>query len=345
MKDLLAKLSEQQVLLEKQKNDLSYANNNNMQNDREESIPGSVPLTPATDSFNITPGTEHDESDSTVRLDSGEMIRLKKELDAARDKIARQEQELSQTRVMKHTLDQAMEPVTANKVTSKSDAFDRTISSMQDAFQTSSRTVPDDSQSDFSDALSNNGFNRTHNIWSHSSRPAYNVALSASGTTPSLPQSSIWGAGSGRAWTNRPTNQTLPQLIVPQPSQQQRTFSGPSSPTSSNGRFINDFPHIQGGSSNRRQSNQNSHSSSVFSQDRNRSWDTYGMAPDGASMNGMTPVTSYQPMGLFQAPMAYQPRPIGTPLSPTAAEFSLGNIATNPWNSTVSKDLGLIEVD
>ena len=336
MKDLLAKLSEQQVLLEKQKSDLSCTIGNNSQNDGEDSIPGSVPLTPATDSFNITPATEHDESDKTIRLDTGEMIRLKKELDAARDKIARQEQELCQTRVIKHTLDQATEPVANDKTTSKLDAFDRTIASMQDAFHTSSRIVPDDSQSDFSDVLSSNGFNRAHSIWSHSTGPRYNAGLPTSTNPPSMQQSSIWNTGSGRSWMNRPMNQGLPQLIVPPPTPQQRTFSGPSSPTSSNGRFMNDFPQSQGGPGIRRQNTQNSRSSSVFNQDRNRSWETYGMAHDGASMNSMTPVTSYQPMGLFQAPMAYQPRPIGTPLSPTAAEFSLGNISTNPWNTVVS---------
>ena len=41
-----------------------------------------------------------------------------------------------------------------------------------------------------------------------------------------------------------------------------------------------------------------------------------------------------QPPGQTSAVASYQPRPIGTPLSPTAAEFNSSSL--NPWNPTVS---------
>jgi len=359
MDDLLAKLSEQQILLEKQKNAFlttekqptptteKISNPNTDKNapysDVDESTSGSVPLTPATDSFHDTPDTENSEEENTIILDPAEMLRLKKELDAANDKIARQEQELSQARNTKPTVDSTKGP-NAPLMARKSDSIDRTISNAQDAFNAVNRSygsrqemygAQEDARSDNSDALSAGAFNRAPGIWSANPGPGYNPGMPNTMNQPFQQSANIWGQGS-RPWMNRPMAPSLPPLMVPQQQQiQHRAYSGPTSPVSgASSRFGNDFNTFQGGQGLRRSNTQNSRTGSVYTQGRNNGWDTFGHGNDGSMMN-MSPVSSFQPMGMFQAPMSYQPRPIGTPLSPTAAEFTSNNTMTNPWNSAV----------
>ena len=359
MDNLLAKLSEQQILLEKQKNAIlttdkkptpiteKVANPNTDKNapysDIDESTSGSVPLTPATDSFHDTPETENSDEEKTIMLDPAEMLRLKKELGAAKDKIARQEQELSQARNNKPTLDSIKGP-NVPLIARKSNSIDRTISNAQDAFNAVNRSygarqemygVHEDARSDNSDALSAGAFNRAQGIWSANTGPGYNPGMPNTMNQQFQHSTNIWGQGS-RPWMNRPTAPALPPLMVPQQQQMQhRAYSGPTSPVSGgSNRFGNDFSTFQGGQGLRRSNTQNSRTGSAYTQGRNNGWDTFGHGTDGAMMN-MSPVNSFQPMGMFQAPMSYQPRPIGTPLSPTAAEFTSTNTLTNPWNSVV----------
>ncbi|MCJ1244303.1 hypothetical protein MMC30_001501, partial [Trapelia coarctata] len=358
MDNLLAKLSEQQVLLEKQRNALLITDKNptpttektlNPNTDKhapysdiDESTSGSVPLTPATDSFHDTPDTENNEEENTIKLDPAEMLRLKKELDAANDKIARQEQELSQARHIKPTLDTSKGPNAAPFMARKSESIDRTISNAQDAFNAVNRSygarqetygAHEDARSDNSDALSAGAFNRAQGIWSTNIGPGYNSGMPSTMNQPFQQSANIWGQGS-RPWMNRPMAPALPPLMVPQQQQMQhRAYSGPTSPVSGgSNRFGNDFTTFQGGQGLRRSNTQNSRTGSTYTQGRNNGWDTFGHGNDGSMMN-MSPVSSFQPMGMFQAPMSYQPRPIGTPLSPTAAEFTSNNTITNPWNS------------
>ena len=350
MDTLLAKLSEQQVLLEKQKNALSSAEDRNTAHEQEGSISDSVPLTPATDSFNITPSTEHGGAEETVKLDAAEMLRLKKELDAAKDKIALQEQELSQTRNIKTDLGPALGPPANVGAGFKSDNLDRTTGSAQPTILNRPMTGRQDTwgvqcavgdiQHDSPDPSSSGTFNKGQNIWSSSGGTGFNYGLPTPVNQQFPPAAQIWGPGAARQWGNRPMVQALPSLMMPQQHQmQQRTYSGPSSPVSSgNGRFMNDFTSFQGGPGLRRSNTQNNRAGSVFASSRNNNWDSYTGNESPDVMTGMSPVSAYQPMGMFQAPMSYQPRPIGTPLSPTAAEFTAGNASTNPWNAAVSSN-------
>ena len=344
MEDLLAKLSEQQALLEKQKNALIPTDITASYTDHDESNSDSVPLTPATDSFNDTPATEDSDGEKTIKLDPAEMLRLKKELDAAKNKIARQEQELSQTRIIKHTFDQAKGPSIASITAPKSETLDRTFSNAHDAYIGSTRAhglrqesygPHDDARSDISDAISAGAFNRAQNIWSSASGPGYNVGLPNLVNQQFQPPGNIWGQGN-RSWMNRPMAPAAAPLMMSQQQQaQQRTFSGPTSPVSAGpGRFGNDFNNFQGGQNLRRSNTQNSRTGSGFPHMRNNGWDTNVGNTDSYAMS-MTPISPFQPMGMFQAPMTYQPRPIGTPLSPTAAEFTTSNAIAGPWNSAV----------
>lgn len=363
MDNLLAKLSEQQVLLEKQKNALLNTDTaiptteeisrlatdkNTSYPEIDESISGSVPLTPATDSFHDTPDTENSEEERAIKLDAAEMLRLKKELDAAKNKIARQEQELTQARNSKPKLDQPKGQKPAPVAARKSESIDRTISNAQDAFNAVNRSfgarqelygTHEDARSDTSDAMSAGAFNRSQGIWSTAPGPGYNSGMPNTLHQPFQSSANIWGQGT-RPWMNRPMAPALSPLMVPQQQQMQhRAYSGPTSPTSGgSNRFGNDFNNIQGGQGLRRSNTQNNRTGSGYGQARNNGWDTYGQGTEGPLMN-MSPVSSFQPMGMFQAPMTYQPRPIGTPLSPTAAEFTSSNTLPNPWNSTVRSSL------
>ena len=344
MDTLLAKLSEQQAILEKQKQALGSAEENATQHDRAESIASSVPLTPATDVFDVTPATEENDEEDTIKLDATEMLCLKRELDAARDKIARQEQELSQTRVIKHTLDQAMGPPSGADANVRGNVIERTIGNLN-GFNASSRpmmarqdnfVISDDARSDVSDALSAGTYNRTQNIWSSPARPGFQYGLPGLTEQSYQQPASNWGQAAARPWGTRNMTQGLPGLVAQQQLLQQRTFSGPPSPASGNGIGVfNESNHYQGGQGLRRGNTQNNRTSSAFAQSRNNGYDLFGGSV--TSVDAMSSVSSYQPMGMFQNPMTYQPRPIGTPLSPTAAEFTTGRMSANPWNAAVSE--------
>lgn len=347
MDSLLAKLSEQQAILEKQKQALGSVEENVTQHDRDESVSSSVPLTPATDGFDVTPDTEDNDEEDTIKLDATEMLRLKRELGAARDKIARQEQELSQTRVIKHSLGQALGPSSGVDANARGNVTERTVGNLN-GFNASSRpmmarqdnfVVSDDARSDISEALSAGAYNRAQNIWSSPARPGFQYGLSGLTEQSYQQPAPNWGQAAARPWGTRNMTQGLPALVTQQQQLQQlqqRTFSGPPSPASGNGGgAFNEPNHYQSGQGLRRANTQNNRTSSAFAQPRNNGYDMFGGSV--TSTDVMSSVSSYQPMGMFQNPMAYNPRPIGTPLSPTAAEFTASHLSANPWNAAVSR--------
>lgn len=328
MDSLLAKLSEQQALLAKQKTILPKGDDESQA--KEGSSASSTLLTPASESFSYanTANIAKDQDD-TLRIEGSEMARLKKELDEAKDQIARQKQELDQTRVIKHTFDQAMGPPSEVALSPRTDITDPT-----NAFLTSNRPLGtvqghwrnEDARSDGSDVVG--PFNAVPNAWSGSSRPSFNAALQPD---------SGWGQPGPRSWGQRAMDNAIhpPVLVSQQPPMQQRNYSVPVSPVSGgSGRGMNDFGQFnqaRGYGQIIPRDNRNAQS-----YQRGNGWDVYTGGPgpmDGMNLGGMSPGSTYQTLGMY--PSAYQPRPIGTPLSPTAAEFRAGQASANPWNSAV----------
>ena len=326
MDSLLAKLSEQQALLAKQKTALP-AKGEDESHAKEGSTTSSTLLTPASESFSYTntANTAHGEDETS------EMARLKKELDDARDQIARQKQELDQTRVIKHTFDQAMGPPSEAALSPRTD-----ITDPANTFLNSNRhlgTVQghwrnEDARSDGSELVSS--FNAVPNAWSSSARPSFNAALQPD---------SGWDQPGPRSWGHRAIGNALPPPVTvsQQPLMQQRNYSVPVSPVSGgSARGMTDygqFSQTRGYSQITSRDNRN-----VPSYQRGNGWDVYTGGPgpmDGMTQGGMSPGSTYQSLGMY--PSAYQPRPIGTPLSPTAAEFRAGQASGNPWNSAVSQ--------
>ena len=330
MDSLLAKLSEQQTLLAKQKTVIPIKGDDES-HAKEGSSASSALLTPASESFSYTntANTAKDEDDN-LRIEASEMARLKKELDDGKDQIARQKQELDQSRVIKHTFDQAMGPPSEVVLSPGTD-----ITDPSSAFVTSNRPLStrqghwrnEDARSDGSDAVG--PFSALPNAWSDSSRPSF---------TAIIQPDSGWGQPGPRPWSQRGIGNALspPVLVSQQPPMQQRNYSVPVSPVSGGGgRGMNEFSRfnqVRGYGQIDTRDNRN-----APPYQRGTGWDVYTGGPgplDGMSLGGMSPSSTYQSLGMY--PSAYQPRPIGTPLSPTAAEFRVGQVPANPWNSAVS---------
>ena len=330
MDSLLAKLSEQQALLAKQTATLPTKGDDES-HVKDGSSASSTLMTPASESFSYTnTATTAKDEDDKLRIEASEMARLKKELDDAKNQIARQKQELDQTRVIKHTFDQAMGPPSEVALSPRTDVTDLT-----NAFTASNRPLGtvqgdwrnEDARSDGSDAVG--PFNAVPNAWSGSSRASFNAALQPD---------SGWGQSGPRPWAQRGMGNVLspPVLVSQQPAMQQRNYSVPVSPVSGGGgRSMNElgrFNHARGYGQMDARDNRN-----ATSYQRGHGWDVYTGGPgpmDGMNLGGMSPGSTYQSLGMY--PSAYQPRPIGTPLSPTAAEFRAGQASANPWNSAVS---------
>jgi hypothetical protein len=335
MDALLAKLSEQQTLLAKQKSALvstveqkfsrvpSADNENHAKDDSSASPPI---LTPASGSSSHPSPTN--DGDDTIRLDAVEMNRLKKELDAAKDQIARQKQELEQSRFIKQTLDQAMGPPSETSLSPRINPADSFMASNRPLNTFQGRFTSNDSRSEGLDTAA--AFNGIPNIWNNSSRPV----LSA----PMQPEPA-WGQPGPRPWGQRAAGNALPQMMMSQQQPvQQRNYSVPLSPVGGSGRRgMSDFnqPNHGRGGFGHPNAPQNNRNASFFQP--GNAWDAYASGSshiDNITMGGMSPASAYPSVGMFQP--AYQPQPIGTPLSPTAAEFRAGQASAGPWNSAVS---------
>src|SRR5947207_1802843 len=139
--DMLTSLSEQQGLLGKHQqllnaNDLAAP----FQMDDINSSSASSPLTPELNSCPMVLPADLPQNEAIVeeKVNTIEMLRLKQELVAANSRIALQEQELAQTRVIKHTLDQAMGPPSEVDFGGR-EITEQTISNLQSAFNASTR--------------------------------------------------------------------------------------------------------------------------------------------------------------------------------------------------------------
>ena len=315
MDSLLAKLSEQQGLLAKQKTALSGTPEVTKQM-KHCSSNSSILLTPASETFSSPVGDRQE----TLRIEMAEMSRLKKELDDAKQQIARQKHELDQSRVVKHTFDLAMD--------THSDAGLSPPPFASSGAFTTSRRPPnpiqgpwraEDPRHDSADVII--PINNASNAWSGASRPNF---------PPGLQSTSTWGQQNSRTWGQRGIDNTLPALVMSeQPPMQQRNYSVPLSPAGGR-RGLNDFDQYNPS----RSFGQTNRNTSVFQQSSGWNGLSAPQGPlDGMNLGGMNPGSAYQTLG-FSA--AYQPQPIGTPLSPTATEFRANQASSNPWNSAAS---------
>jgi hypothetical protein len=300
----------------------------------------SDPFTPATDSFDAL--SSNGATDSQFPgFDLAEIQRVKQELAAAKSVINRQEKELAESRNLKHTIDQAMGPPSEADFGNRAEMTEDTIHHLQGAFSAATRPSnarPDswhpqeDTRSDHSDALSAGSHNRGRGLWVNTNQQPY-----SGNSAPALPQQSkfIDHRNMPSAW---PPATTIQSTAGAAP-QNQRVFSGPSVPTYGfEGRFGEDTSQFNGGGVGgvrRAMSQYNGRTNSGFNGRAPPAFSGFGAGLPTITTSPMTP------MG-FSGAVGYQPRPIGTPLSPTASEFS-ANPLTNVGNGwpTVSKEQSL----
>ena len=334
-----AKTSEQTKYLEKQENDLTFSDDDKTDADKARQEEGTSSLsssmmTPASDSSSN--GAYSNSDIKNDKLEKAEMARLKQELDAAKDQIARQKQELDQTRIMKHTLHEAVGSSTETEIKAKENGVGRYQAPTNSPGRNGGTRHDNhwEGRSVMSDGTSVNDFGPTQHVWGSSNRPAFNPGLPTSVNQQYQSIAPAWGQPGARPWGNRQMTANVQPIAMPTQQQmlQSRTFSGPASPVANN-----DYNSFQTGQGTRRSNTQN-RAASFYPQTRDNTWDIFGGGI--GSLDGMTigvnPSTPYQTVGMFSAPLPYQPRPIGTPLSPEAAEFRAGQASTTPWNTAVS---------
>lgn len=341
--EILTKLSEQQLLLEKQKSLLSGNSAAPGAHPETGEASSASPRTSGADSLPASVPADDAQSNEVV-----ELHRLRQELFDANSKIAFQEDELAQTRVMKHTLDQALGPPSESDFGGR-EVTEQTISQLQNAFNASNRSFSqphdawngqDDSPPDICDPLSAGAYNRARGFWVPPTQPAPGmnanspVADKGYGEPWSLPNSYA-GQGSSKLWGNAGAN-PFPNSTSIQPH---RALSGSSFGTC--GGYDSRFPgdqaqYLQGpGLGPRRPVTQPNRGGSCFPT-QNTPWGAFGTAPSGNPIPrspGSRPCSAYQQVGLYPAP-PYHPRPIGTPLSPTASEFTSSGSNVLPWGTS-----------
>ncbi|KAI4280117.1 MAG: hypothetical protein L6R38_004690 [Xanthoria sp. 2 TBL-2021] len=365
MDALLAKLNEGQPHTMKRSDEAETTSPDNKEQQAKADLPSSpAAMTPVSDplSSDEAPSKE----DTAVDTEKAEMLRLKRELEAAKQQLELQKRELDQNRVMSHTLDQAMGAGVDDVGINRGGPINNTSANLRvqthqsqgPSFATSCSGNPRhdlDNFSDNSDVYSTANFNNNlpQNHWS-TARPSL---------IPSPPRQqqqfhqpiNIWGQPAAA----RPFNSRVPlpgqgmpptAMMHPQPMPQHRILSGPASPgTIGDGRFVNDFNQYQAGFGPRRHNMQSPQSHAVASQQQrnnsnnNNGWPMIGNGIDGMNL-GVNSNNAYPPMGIYPPAMPYQPRPIGTPLSPTATEFRADQTPANPWNHTAATSPGQVYV-
>ncbi|KAL8712819.1 MAG: hypothetical protein Q9220_003027 [cf. Caloplaca sp. 1 TL-2023] len=333
----------------------------------EGSLASSVTISPASGAAVDDGPSNQTEADNQIQMANAEMVRLQHELHAAKQQLEMQKRELDQNRMMSATFEQTVgqsaEDVTKNKAIGSHNMPRPTITQPQPLplphplAPSQPRTFyPDlDSLSDISDAYSASNYNvGPQNIWS-TARPPFN-------SSPTRQQQfqqpmAVWGQTSivpglaARPWNNRLPVHAMPPagILHHQPMPQQRILPGHGSPgTIGDGRFVNDMSQYQPGFGVRQNTLQNTRMNGLSPQQRDNKngWPAVGNNVGGleALTTGVNPNNAYQPMGMYQSGMPYQPRPIGTPLSPTATEFQADQPSSNPWNTTASSSPGQVYV-
>lgn len=345
MDKLLAKLSEQQDALAKQRELLKSSEEETAYTRTVEYVANTANPAlnvSALDGFNTvivpvpTTDTPSPAGEGTAQLSAEEVLRLKLELEAAKGKIARMDQELAESRITKHTLDQVIgTPSELDYPAGQQvEENDLRLNNFQQGPKPNLRSqnnrdlswaAGDDSRSDTSDALSASGFNRTRAIWANGPKPSFPGAQS---TAANFQPSEALAASQ---WMNRGFGQPFVDTSLQYAGVQMGTFRGD--------RMMSDTDVLMAPPATRR--------NNLGGRFNNRAVGSFSYAGSSGSYDGYAPVNAAcnslncvgaglgnslgmaMPTGMYPG---YQPQPIGTPLSPHAPEFT----STTGWKGDVS---------
>lgn len=358
---LLARLSESSALLSQQKLVLSSSSGlpdlgTTYKKDAGNPAGNSDPVIPPTISGSTTP-TSQVSGKSVEYADACEMALLKQQLEAANTKIAKMDEELSQNRITKHTLDQAMGsasefdfPLTQHKDDMKGSLHNNSFNSLSHSANrgTEGWNVMEDSHSDHSEPyVMGQAPHRVQGMWRAprssgmssacmTGFPASDASIASSNTT--------WNAG--RPYMTGGPNSGIPGhgfggypggvRGLPPPPIHLDAPRGPNNYYNDSIQFSTDRRAIQ--PPNRPASAvapRFGSSGFVSAYNGSMAPDSHGLTPP---MTPLTPTFPYQTNGMYGASAMFSgPGTIGSRLSPTAAEFNLrgGLIRNDPWNSQV----------
>ena len=305
-----------------------------------ESSSGSIMLTPATDGFDGDVPKDKN-NDETVKLESAKLTRMEKELNDAKIQLARQRQELEQRNLATGTAHRSVVSPSGTdqlpgiaRITNLEPQTTRNVAQPGSNYNQVPWSPMSISQSTQSDTPSI-GIGATNiAAWPPSNHIGLQHSAASNGSTefqPGLP----WGQSNTGPWNNRMPGSNLSPLMIPP---QQRNISMPISPGPiGEGRFpTSNGAHYGSGAGIRRGHVPGLRAASSYPQGRTEPWEVY--SPNGRSMEpvnlSMDPNGMYQPLMLNSEP--YQPRPIGTPLSPGPQDFREGQTGGTTWNAAVS---------
>lgn len=324
---LLNNLQDQNKTLKKQEKELKNETDPDHTNNGNRSSTGI--RTPATENFgHPKPAAQ---LPAPNKVDIAEMMRVKQELEAAKSVISRQEQELAETRTLKHTMDQAMGPPSEADFGAPNDITEQTIGHLQSAFNASARpftsrndawVIPEGARLEQTDTLAAGNFGRGRGIWNNASASMTDL-LATNAPAAGYPNLRD-GRLSGQAY-----NGVYGAAVSPAEANfQPRNLSGGAGPVGYDMRSGNDMMQFNPSLGMRRNGGQlriNPNLADPLTQ--------YGSFPPGSSALTPPPIS---PMGLA-AQYPYQ-RGLATPITPAASEFTPGGVpgAANPWSIPVS---------
>ena len=301
----------------------------------------------STDSLMLTPASNGSNGESskdgqeeiTVKINNTEVHRLQKELIDAKEQLARQRQALDHNRLSQDPVHDSLNSTLESEhqqrgaqVGNYGESAARGVLPTGSAYSQVPYSPMSVSQSTASDATPGGYGNPGLTAWPPSNR----IGAQGAATT-SIPRTyqaaPSWNASNAGPWNGRTVGPVIPSLVMPN---QQRTLSMPMSPGPvGEGRFIpNNSNHFPGDSGLRRGNSQAARAASYYPSARPEQWDPYPASSGPLDTMGMPmdPNGMYQSLVVGQNPEPYQPRPIGTPLSPGGQDYRGGG---NPWNSTV----------
>ena len=348
MTELIARLSEESERLEKQQRELK-ASGSGISPDSlrysDTSPVGSVGVTPETENFATTPKTEDGSNDSLKGSDDEEIARLRKELNDANSKLAKMDQELAQTRITKHTLEQAMGAPSDFNAPGNGHVREPFESGLHGPLTASAgsklaRTEnwmaqQDDARSDVTDPLGAAGIPLNNQLWN---KPGLgtNLPKPVDQQFPLFLDQQQTAPAPARPWNDRNIAQdsSLPQFVPALHAQRSMNFR--TDKFGGNNFNVSEPPVFGGGQTLRKPNPDSSRLGSGFgSATIAGGW---GPAPTHVNWNGKidsNPFTTDPSQSAYPHVPSFLPRPIGTRLSPTASEFNAGNMTSTPWNAGV----------
>lgn len=338
MHKLLARLSQQQAAINQQHNALRSSDETNSYSPVDDyvSVLSSTPITPdLTEPYNGINANGSSDGGCEDRFvpNIEELTRLKFELEAAKSKIARMDQELAQTRITRHTLDQVIgstSEVDSHICNSQVNNFKDFPNSYNGALSKPENfwAIHDDNRSDCSDPISTNGFNRSRNIWSNVTRPAFNsvqpIAQTFQQPSANIDQAQFMSRNFGQPFIESSLNFTGGQFNEPRSEQ---LIKDPEVMVNTS---INQRTQING--------RLNNHDNGLIQYARSKcSLDGYHGSPvsniSGNNLGLTNGANSNSASGL-RIHSNYQPQPIGTRLSPHAPEFT----SSSNWKGDVNNN-------